>query len=165
MSSVGSDLCRACGLCCDGTLFGALRVGDDEEASVQRARLPIHRDDQGAAMRLPCTAHAGACTVYDDRPAICRSYRCDLLHHLEIGETTLEDALSRVAGVRAMVAALRPLLPGREWLWSEMAALVDRPLEWRVEHADRLLVAARLAETLKRFFDRRSGPQLARLTR
>jgi Fe-S-cluster containining protein len=97
MSDVG-HLCLACGLCCDGTLFGLVRVDAAEAAHAARHRLSvITRDDGTARLVQPCSALEGtACRVYADRPRTCRHYVCDLARALEEGEVNLDEARSVV---------------------------------------------------------------------
>jgi len=152
----GADLCKMCGLCCNGTLFGAVRLLEDEPP---RRRLPVQRDDAGLLIRLPCPAHDGVCTIYEDRPAICRTYRCLLLSRLEAGEIELADATARVSKVKELVVAIAPLLPPAEegTLWERVRQLSDAPIAWKQANADRLLEIARLRAMVTRFIDPKSG--------
>lgn len=66
-------LCRACGLCCDGSLFGRVPLAEDE-----RVHLPLAPG--GNAFDQPCPAHVDdACTIYETRPRACREFTCRLL--------------------------------------------------------------------------------------
>ncbi len=157
MSATVSDLCKACGFCCDGTLFDALRLTDADVGPAARARLPLFVDDGEQQLRLPCPAHVGACTIYEDRPSTCRAYQCLLVNRLEQGDLDLESALVRVGRLRALVDAIRPHLgePG-ESFWVRAAALESRPFQWQIENEDLMLQIATLREMLARFIDARS---------
>jgi uncharacterized protein len=95
------SLCTACGLCCDGTLFGSVRLAPGEAA---RIGLPV----LGELLPQPCAALEGArCAIYAARPAGCRAFDCLLLHALRDGEVGLDEALQTVAEARRRVAASR----------------------------------------------------------
>lgn len=97
-----SELCRRCGLCCDGTLFARVPV-EEAAAARLRGRLPVIGD----ALAQPCAALVGrACTVYDERPARCREFRCLLYAALADGEVDLAEAGAIVDEAHARVAAV-----------------------------------------------------------
>lgn len=90
------SLCLFCGLCCDGTLFGTapLEAGEAERLAGRIALAP------DGTMLLPCRALDGCrCTVYDDRPAVCRAFNCLALAQLQRGEISEEDARGFIAEV------------------------------------------------------------------
>ncbi|MEP7121963.1 MAG: YkgJ family cysteine cluster protein [Byssovorax sp.] len=159
MSEAGSSLCQACGFCCDGTLFDGIFLTDTDVVSVARVRLPVFRDDERPILRLPCTAHVGACTVYEDRPSICRSYQCELVNRLDAGDIDLPGALLRVERLRALIDAIRPHLGDQgESFWERAEALQARPFTWQIqlENEALMLQIATLREMLARFIDARS---------
>src|SRR4051812_33623473 len=110
MDATLSELCQACGFCCDGTLFDGIFITEEDIAAVARVRLPLVDDDGSTTLRLPCPAHIGTCTVYEDRPSTCRAYRCLLVTRLEEGDIDLEGALLRIERLRGLVEAIRPHL-------------------------------------------------------
>jgi hypothetical protein len=108
-----ATLCRSCGRCCDGSLFGRVPLQPDEAAAARRNRLPVL--DGGKGFAEPCTALAvsGAgveewrtCSIYDERPRSCRTFVCRLYdrHRREGGP--IEDRLAVVRQVRQLVAYL-----------------------------------------------------------
>ena len=102
MSTGAETLCRACGLCCDGTLFTFVRL-DAGESSRARSRglAVITREDGTDSLRQPCNALEGRdCRIYADRPGPCATFECMLLIALRAGETTLAEALPIVAEAR-----------------------------------------------------------------
>jgi uncharacterized protein len=160
MSAMGSDLCQACGFCCDGTLFGGLLLSDDEAREVARVHLPLFQDEGREALRLPCPAHVGTCTIYEERPSTCRSYHCQLVNRLEQGDIDLESALLRVARLRGLADAIRPHLgEDGESFWERAEALQRRPFTWQIENEALMLQIATLREMLARFIDVRSRGQ------
>ena len=157
MSTPGSTLCRACGFCCDGTLFGGIRLSEDEARSPALVRLPILQAEDGPTLLFPCPAHAGTCTIYEERPAVCRAYNCHLIDQLEQGDIDLESALLRVERLRSLAEAIRPHLEGEGGtFWERAEALQRRPFAWQIENEGLMIQIATLREMLARFIDARS---------
>lgn len=102
-----AELCRSCGLCCDGTLFTFVRLEPTEAVSARRSGLVVLRRDDGSdALAQRCSALSGCdCTVYEARPGPCRRYECLLLGSLREGEVSLGEAKLVVDGARERVAA------------------------------------------------------------
>jgi Fe-S-cluster containining protein len=107
-------LCRACGLCCDGSLFGRVALEPGEVVTARRRRLRVL--DNGKAFEQPCSALSECetptgvwrlCAIYDARPLMCRSFACRLYdrHRREGGP--LEPRLAAVRRVRVLVADLQ----------------------------------------------------------
>jgi polyhydroxyalkanoate synthesis regulator phasin len=99
------SLCEDCGLCCDGTFFAHVAVTPEEIAPLG-GRVTISSD--WSLMLQPCSALEGCrCSVYSDRPRICRAYRCLVLHSVEAGRITEEEgraSLDEVFAVRKQLA-------------------------------------------------------------
>ena len=93
-----------CGLCCDGTLFGRVRVGGAEAERARRHGLVVlDRDDGASHLVQPCAALDGTCCrIYTDRPDTCRRYHCDLAAALADKKHPVNPLIS---------AALRDLKP------------------------------------------------------
>ena len=86
-TKLSSDLCLACGLCCDGSIFSHVELDEED-----RERLEI---DEGCEPRLsfPCKHLSGTrCTIYPKRPKVCASYRCKTLTAFELGMISHDDA-------------------------------------------------------------------------
>jgi hypothetical protein len=110
------QLCLACGLCCDGTLFDGvqLQAGDDAKklkalglpVSVSRAKIPIARFPQ------PCAALCSdrTCRVYVDRPTQCRVFECGVLKEANAGRITFAAAMRLVKKARKKADNVRHLL-------------------------------------------------------
>jgi BNR repeat-like domain/Putative zinc- or iron-chelating domain len=100
------DLCRACGLCCDGTLFDVVKLeaGDDARKlsglglpiTVSRGKAPVARFPQ------PCAALCAdrSCRLYANRPWQCRTFECRTLKEAKAGEVTFADGLRTVKQAR-----------------------------------------------------------------
>lgn len=89
-----SNICIDCGMCCDGTLFSEVSVRPYDDAAILITKgLTIRPHGEERVFDLPCTEFtAGRCGIYDCRPEVCRSYRCQLLRRVERGEITAADA-------------------------------------------------------------------------
>jgi len=109
-------LCLACGLCCDGSLFGRVPLAPDD------ARTHLRVIASGASFEQPCSALVGgACRVYTTRPRACRAFTCKLYErHIREGGP-LETRLAVVRRARSLLAAARP---GEDV--SELRDLLDR---------------------------------------
>jgi Fe-S-cluster containining protein len=112
----GEQLCRACGLCCDGTLFHHVKLGAAEDPRalrvhglpvfVSRARTPVVRTPQ------PCAALCAdrSCRIYAQRPAQCRAFECRVFQDLAAGRITADAALRLVRRARRWADRARKLL-------------------------------------------------------
>ncbi|MES2696105.1 MAG: YkgJ family cysteine cluster protein [Verrucomicrobiota bacterium] len=113
---LGQQLCLACGLCCDGTLFGHVRLGPADDAkklkvlglpvSVSRAKTPVtHFPQPCAALCADCT-----CRVYVDRPLQCRAFECGVFKDAQAGRIEFAVALRLVKQARQRANKVRRLL-------------------------------------------------------
>lgn len=109
-----SDICTACGLCCDGTLFGQAML-DPDELDAAKASGFILKDFAGKqGFTQPCKQLCGSiCGIYASRPNVCRSYQCSLLKRVADGDVSSGDAAKHIAEAKTAVANLKAeLLPG-----------------------------------------------------
>ncbi|AOS42973.1 Flagellin N-methylase [Lacunisphaera limnophila] len=110
------QLCLACGLCCDGTLFHHVRLepGDDA-AKLKALGLPV-RTSRGATpvtrFRQPCAALCAdrSCRLYADRPGQCRSFECGVFQDVRAGRMEAGAALRLVKQARRQADDVRRLL-------------------------------------------------------
>lgn len=110
------QLCLACGMCCDGTLFDGVQLEASDHGprlkelglpvKVSRARTPIARFAQ------PCAALRGDCTcrVYAERPWQCRVFECGVFKKAKAGEMPPEKARRLVRKGRKLSDQVRKLL-------------------------------------------------------
>lgn len=110
------QLCIACGLCCDGTLFDLVKLerGDDAAKlkalglpiSVSRGKTPVARFPQ------PCAAFCAdrTCRVYAGRPWQCRTFECQLLKDAKAGRISFAAAAPLVKQARRHADRIRRLL-------------------------------------------------------
>jgi len=101
------SVCRACGLCCDGTLFSRVPLEPAEILAMSDLGFGIVHVSHPAYFTQPCSkCVGGSCSVYALRPQNCREFRCRLLQRLEAGELSVENALALVK--RAISLAATP---------------------------------------------------------
>jgi Fe-S-cluster containining protein len=122
-----SALCRACGLCCDGSLFGIVPLRDEERAVARARGLPIVHE---RALEQPCGALSGAgedrsCAIYAERPGACRAFRCRLHARHETEDRPLDERLAIVRRARQLLAAIDHAAP-RD---AQTAAAIDELAE------------------------------------
>jgi uncharacterized protein len=112
----GEQLCLACGLCCDGTLFDLVKLEASDDArkmktlglpvTISRGKVPIARFPQ------PCAALCADCTcrLYADRPWQCRVFECGVFKDAKAGRITWAAALKQVKQARRRAEKARRLL-------------------------------------------------------
>jgi hypothetical protein len=108
-----SEICLACGFCCDGTLFNRVTAGPREtaESFIAIGLTPIDASPgEKVGFRQPCSQFTGLCSIYTSRPSACRSFRCRLLRSVEGGKYTVTEALQIVRETNALRDALLPVL-------------------------------------------------------
>jgi uncharacterized protein len=112
----GEDLCLACGLCCDGTLFDLVKLEpNDDVPKLRRLGLPItvsRGKEAIARFPQPCAALCAdrSCRVYADRPTQCRVFECGVLKDAKAGRITFVAALQLVRKTRRRSEKVRRLL-------------------------------------------------------
>lgn len=158
----GSELCVACGICCDGILFASVTITDPSEAEHVRAhRIPVHVVDERHSFDQPCPALGDSgCSIYTERPLLCQAYRCLLLKQVDAGTLPLADALRTVEEARRREVDVRALL--NHGVATDRTPLVQLYRQFRLDNHDQLdspesreLIArfedhqARLAETFE----------------
>jgi uncharacterized protein len=101
-------LCVSCSMCCDGTLFSRLTILPKEE-KLFGPQAKFFELNGGRRMRLGCTelGNDGACGLYENRPANCRSFKCELLLAQEAG--TIDDTKAKSIANEAKLLRQRAL--------------------------------------------------------
>jgi hypothetical protein len=109
MSATREDLsriCAACGLCCNGTIFGYVDLHDAEVAAFEKHRLPLVEpiEPGNASFKLPCPRfeEGAGCTIYEARPSACRRFVCPLLARAASGAATVPGSVDQVSRTRAI---------------------------------------------------------------
>jgi hypothetical protein len=104
----------------------------------------------------------GMCSVYSERPAACRTYRCAVLKAFESGKLSFEESELRVQRARALQQAVVAGLPPNQTV-ADISRAIDRDwdsgrgpfgsLAARHANAQWLLSFAKLRRYLRRHFD------------
>lgn len=114
--TTSEQLCLACGLCCDGTLFDNVRLEpDDDPPRLKALGLPVgvsRGRERIAHFPQPCAALCAdrTCRVYASRPQQCRTYECMVFKETEAGRIDLAAALRIVTKARRQADRVRQLL-------------------------------------------------------
>ncbi|MBL9201503.1 MAG: hypothetical protein JNL39_13425 [Opitutaceae bacterium] len=110
------ELCVACGLCCDGTLFDFVKLeSGDDGAKLKGLGLPV-KVSRGASpvarFPQPCAALCAdrTCRLYAERPRQCRMFECGVLKDARAGRITFAAALRLVKQARRRADEARRLL-------------------------------------------------------
>jgi len=95
-------------LCCNGVLFGDVRVVDgDQPEKLLKLGLPLQRTEGTWHFDQPCAAHGcEGCGIYADRPAYCAEFDCALLQDVLRGrrdESEAERTIDRAKGLARSV--------------------------------------------------------------
>ncbi len=95
---LANDLCRACGICCDGVLFTYVELSEEEAEALKDRGLGIYRDDKNRPVfDLRCNRFGEqGCTLYGDRPKTCKSYHCDLTRAVMNESVSFDEAKAQV---------------------------------------------------------------------
>lgn len=92
------NICLSCGLCCDGTLIGYVKLGS-EELPALRELLNIEEEGGKGFFLQPCKSYCDGCTIYSNRPKQCDNFKCGLLKSVEQKELSFDSALERINAV------------------------------------------------------------------
>ena len=150
-----SQLCRACGMCCNGVIFANLALQPDDDVTRLRSLgVPVSAPrsvSHPPHLAQPCAAFEGcSCRIYADRPHYCRQFECVLLQSVKAGR--MESA-----------AALRIIHTGHQ-----RADRVRRLLRALGDTDEQLPLSARFRRTGKRLkagdFDEATADNYAQLT-
>jgi uncharacterized protein len=112
----GEDLCLACGLCCDGTLFDLVKLEpSDDGRKLKLLGLPVtvsRGKEAVSRFPQPCSAlcEDRTCRIYADRPRQCRIFECGVFKDAKAGRITFAAALRLVGQARRRSEKIRRLL-------------------------------------------------------
>ena len=110
--SAVDELCTACGLCCNGVLFGDVELQPGDAARrLAELGLPWQRQGRKQKAGQPCACFEGKlCRIYAERPIRCRTFECRLLARAQRGEIETAAALRAIRQVRRDANEVRRLL-------------------------------------------------------
>lgn len=131
-----STLCVNCGLCCQGPLYNWAELKPDELELADELSLRVVAYDGQPGIGLPCSCLDGArCTVYEQRPRVCRDFACNLLLGLRSGAVSLDEALDRVGEAHGLLEEIERQVPqdALKRVWERIAE------RWDLRDLQRLL--------------------------
>ena len=107
-----TQLCPKCGLCCNGVLFADVELQKGDKAR-RLAELGLSLEKKGPkrVFAQPCACFDGTlCRIYAERPAHCRAFECGLLKRVQAGKLDAAAALKTIAQTRHRVEKVGDLL-------------------------------------------------------
>ena len=105
-------LCPACGMCCNGVLFGDVELlRGDHPRRLAALGMDLFRKGRKRCFSQPCACFDGKwCRIYDDRPSRCRTFECRLVQRVEAGRLSVAEALKSIKTARRQVEKVRALV-------------------------------------------------------
>jgi hypothetical protein len=138
----GESICTQCGLCCDGSLFRAARLKDDDDRELMATHgIRVREVDRQFELPCPCLVDK-RCGIYDERFSTCRRFRCRLLKEVQDEGLAPSEALQVIAHATLLSRAIRETLA--EHGIAPTVSLAVGMAQWNDAHpdhgADRLTV-------------------------
>lgn len=106
------NLCKLCGLCCDGTLYDRVHIKDPADLYlVKSLDYIVTKEVDGISFKQPCPYFSNCCSVYNsiNRPHTCRTYHCKLLKKYQKELIDFNTALNIVQATKSKAEELRNL--------------------------------------------------------
>jgi len=153
------EICKACGFCCDGTLFTRATSFKGEQILPKM----IHDTDKNGDtwIKLPCQYFDECCTVYDKkRPNICGDFKCHLLKKSIKGKMAFDDLAQLIEQIKTQKERISKLLPNHpegERLQSSFDEFMEQhkskldQKEFRLQHSQLLMEWASYQNRLTKF--------------
>ncbi len=97
-----AELCQACGICCNGSLFSFVDINEAEAVALKGSPVKVLANKKGKPVfGLPCSALSGSsCSIYEKRPGVCRSYLCALTRRVLNEDVEYSEALDVVTDIK-----------------------------------------------------------------
>jgi Fe-S-cluster containining protein len=97
-----AQLCPACGMCCNGVLFGDVELqARDDARRLATLGMELFPKGRRQCFNQPCACFDGKwCRIYAERPNRCRTFECRLLQRVQAGKITSDAALRAIAEAR-----------------------------------------------------------------
>ena len=129
-----TNICLACGICCDGTLIGFVEVSAIELERLKGVKKVETKDGHGFFLQ-PCDKYCNGCTIYSQRPKHCDSFNCKLLKsvqekklHFDVAVKIVDDAKSKTHAIEKKIAALQIALKSPSFYFKmvELKKVINR---------------------------------------
>jgi Fe-S-cluster containining protein len=130
-----SELCQACGLCCNGLIFNHAVLKPGEAGPAARLGLSVYLEhDLEAgdyeAFQLPCPCYKDhKCAIYIQRPDACRHYQCLLLRRFLQGKYSFEVSLDLIQTAKRLIGNIQRLIGAGQpapRLWDQVKAFYEK---------------------------------------
>jgi hypothetical protein len=147
-------------MCCDGALFHfALLQEEEKDAAVSLGLIVVEMPGR-TCFQQPCAVFRnGRCSVYEQRPNVCRGFECKLLQSCRAGKINLEEGLNKVHQAREMLFRVASLMPPRNGagislreIKAQMGLLSSAGEAERRQHLQFLMEAAKYQMLLRTNF-------------
>ncbi len=104
------DLCTKCGVCCNGSFFDLAGI-HPSDLNEETRKLDIVVTGDKLQIKLPCRAHINnRCTIYEQRPWVCRAYECKLLKECKQGKVEEREAIEVINTLKSALEELDEIL-------------------------------------------------------
>jgi uncharacterized protein len=107
-----TELCQACGLCCNGVLFADVKLRPaDRSDRLSALGAALAKNGNRLVLPQPCSCFDGKlCRIYADRPSLCRAFECHVLKRAVAGALSQAGARSIVSQTLREARTVRALL-------------------------------------------------------
>ena len=159
------EICKACGFCCDGTLFSRATSFKSENILPKM----IHDTDKNGDtwIKLPCQYFDECCTVYDQkRPQICGDFKCRLLKQAIKGKMAFDDLAQLIKQIKTQKKRIAMHIPNHqddkllkksfEEFIDENKTNIDNK-EFRSQNSQLLMEWASYNNRLKKFYSTKNN--------
>jgi hypothetical protein len=93
-------------------LHGHTEVTAKDEILASAAGLAVVDEAGKRVFRQPCPKFAcGMCSIYEERPTVCRTYSCKLLDFVQAGRASETEAREKIAIAKNLVSAVCSFAP------------------------------------------------------
>jgi len=162
-----AQLCPACGMCCNGVLFGDVELQPRDDAQRLTALgMELFPKGRKQCFNQPCACFDRKwCRIYADRPNRCRAFECRLLQRVQAGKTTSDAALKAIGEARGCADRVRDLVrqlghtDERMPLNRRYSAIMSQPLDLASDddetaecRSELMLAVHKLTQILERDF-------------
>lgn len=158
------ELCMACGLCCDGTLFSFVPLNDADTPSSLEVEISINDENGKLSFAQPCNLYSPrGCAKYANRPTACREFHCYLIEAYRRRDIASSDVRATIGQARQLMDSVTAALKDKGLscvgkalpvLWHEWNACAqgEAGLAFRREHAEVVMKIAALTWYLEQHF-------------
>ncbi|WP_194852481.1 YkgJ family cysteine cluster protein [Nonlabens antarcticus] len=108
------SICLSCGLCCDGTVIGFVELNDEEKPSIKKL-MDIEDEGGNGFFLQPCDKFCDGCTIYEDRPKHCGTFKCGLLKSVEQNELDFNVAVDMVHEIKQKKRVIEEQVTTQQW--------------------------------------------------